>query len=374
MMMLPSASDTEAKSNLIIRQAVVYLGIMLSMPMASKSGRTKAPKIALIGGGTGSFAILQGLKDFTPNISALVSMSDSGGSTGVLRDELGVLPPGDIRQCLVALSDKPEWRDIFSYRFGGQGPLAGHSLGNLILSAISLQHNGDFAKAVKITSKLLNITGKVVPVTLKDHALVLHDGAKVIKGEHNIENHVISDFEAIIELEPEATINPEAAEAIQKADLVVIAPGSLYGSLLPALAVKGIREAFKSSKAKKIALANLVTKLGQTDGWHVVDHVKTLERYLGKDQFDFVLYNNRQPSPSLLKKYAADGEFPVKTDEARFAEIRAEGIGSNLVAGEVNAQDPNDRAKARTFIRHDSHQVGRLLIDIFRGMKTTTGP
>lgn len=322
-----------------------------------------APEIALVGGGTGSFTLLQELKGFTPHISAIVNMSDDGGSTGQLRDEFGVLPPGDVRQCLVALSDNPELRDVFNFRFGGEGPHAGHTVGNLLLTALAELHE-DFEQGLKVASSILHITGKVVPVTLQDHILVLDDGEKRVEGEFCISHGPISQ-DGVISLEPPAPINPEAADAIREADLVVIAPGNLFGSLLPALAAEGMRDAFAETRATKVMITNLVTKPEQTDNWHVVDYVKTVEQYVGQDIIDVALYNQDLPSQKLLKKYAAEGEFPVDTDAARFNEIKARPVGANLVAQDVATQDAKDRAIRRTLIRHDAHQVGRQLMHIF---------
>ena len=225
------------------------------------------PNIAMIGGGTGSFTLLQELKHLTPNISALVNMSDDGGSTGRLRDELGVLPPGDVRQCLVALSDAPEVRDLFGFRFGeGAGEFRGHSLGNIILAGLELQY-GDFAKATKVASRILGITGQVIPVTLDNHTLAMQDGDETVEGEYVIGHRKIDARDAHVYHQPAAFMNPEAEEAMQAANLLVIAPGNLYGSLLPALAVTGMKEAFADSPAKKVMITSLVTKPGQTDGW-----------------------------------------------------------------------------------------------------------
>lgn len=321
------------------------------------------PEITVIGGGTGSFTLLQELKEFTPNISAIVNMCDDGGSTGMLRDELGVLPPGDVRQCLVALSDTPEVRDLFSYRFD-RGSFENQSLGNIILSGLELQH-GSFEKAVKVASAILHITGQVIPATLENHTLVMSDGEEVIRGEYLIGHREIKSPEATIELDPPASINPEAAQAIEKSDLIVIAPGNLYGSLLPITVVDGLKEALEESDAKKIAISNLVNKPGQTDGWHVADYVKTFEKHIGEGQIDYVLYNNEPPTKELLEKYAAEGEFPVGIYAERFKEIRAVAIGAPLVAKEVALQDPNDKIIHRTLIRHNAYQVGRQLMRIF---------
>ncbi len=247
----------------------------------------KKPHIALIGGGTGSFTLLNELKKLTPFITAIVNMSDDGGSTGLLRDELGVLPPGDVRQCLVALSDTREVRDLFNYRFD-RGALANQSLGNVILSGLELKH-GSFKKAVEVASSLLHITGKVAPVTLGEHTLVMKDGDEIIRGEYLIGHRPINNPGATVFLEPKAKLNPEARSAIENADLVVIAPGNLYGSLLPALAVDGMDAAFKNSLAKKVVVANLVNKPGQTDNWHVVDYKNAGKLYRQKpDRLRFI--------------------------------------------------------------------------------------
>jgi uncharacterized cofD-like protein len=322
-----------------------------------------APKIALIGGGTGSFTLLSELKHFTPNISALVAMSDDGGSTGILRDELGVLPPGDIRQCLVALSDNPELREVFTYRFG-EGSLANHSLGNLIVSGLEKKYGG-LAEAIKVLSRLLHLTGAVIPMSLDQHTLVMQDGQEVIRGEYLIGSRATQNADPSVSLDPPATINPEAEGAILQADLVVLAPGNLYGSLLPALMVGGVAETLRQTSATKVMVANLVTKPGQTDDWHVVDYVQAIERHIGQGQFDVVLYNQEAPRPELLALYAADGEYPVGTDQKRFGDIAAQSIGASLVASETHLQDPNDKLIRRTLIRHDAVAVGRQLMRLY---------
>ena len=207
----------------------------------------RQPRIVVIGGGTGSFVMLSGLKKITDDISAIVNMCDDGGSTGVLRDELGVLPPGDARQCLVGLSDVPEISDLFSYRFG-EGGLAGHSLGNIILSGLELQH-GSFEKALEVASKILRIRGQVIPSVLGNHRLVMQDGDERIDGERNIEAHTIVYADAAVRLDPVAEANPRAVEAILAADIVVMAPGGLYNSLLPIYSISGIAKALQQTPA-----------------------------------------------------------------------------------------------------------------------------
>lgn len=322
------------------------------------------PIITVIGGGTGSFMLLSELKHATPNISAVVNMSDDGGSTGRLRDELGVLPPGDIRQCLVALSEIDETRDMFNYRFE-HGSLQGHSLGNIILSGLELRY-GDFDQAIKIAAKLLSITGRVIPITTENHTLTMQDGDDYIQGEYVIGHRPITNRSAKVTLDPQARISPQARQAIVDSDMVVVAPGNLYGSLLPALAVGGLRQAFEDSKARKVMVTNLVTKPGQTDGWHVVDYVNEVEKYCGHGTIDYVLYNIQMPSTELLEKYAADNEKPVNISQERFLTdtIKATPIGAELLAKDIYSCNPADTAVRRTLIRHDARKVTAKLLEI----------
>lgn len=317
------------------------------------------PKVVVIGGGTGSFTLLQQLKFWTKNISAIVNMCDDGGSTGILRDELGVLPPGDVRQCLVALSNNPEARNLFSYRFG-DGSFDGHSVGNIILSALELQ-TGSFATAVKTVADFMQITGEVIPVSLEKHTLVMEDGNQKIEGEYKISLHQIKSKSVKVYLKPESKLNPEAARAIKEADLVVIAPGNLYGSLLPALSVDGMRTALRQTGAKVVMVANLVNKPAQTKDWHVVDYLKEMERYIGKGTIDIVLYNTKLPDKELLSRYAEDGELPLNISKERFSKISVKCIGAPLIANKSHQQDPADKAIKRTLIRHDAKQVVKQL-------------
>jgi uncharacterized cofD-like protein len=318
-------------------------------------GTTQQSKIVLLGGGTGSFTLLQGLKKLTPRLTAIVNMSDDGGSTGVLRDELGVLPPGDVRQCLVALSDTPEVRDLFSYRFA-HGRLRGQSLGNIILSGLELQY-GNFEEAIRIASELLDLEGAVVPVTLTKHRLMLRDGLRIVRGQDRINKYRIKRANHRLWLSPVAHINPAAEAAILQADLVVLAPGGFYGSLLPICNVTGVPQALRRTPAQVVSVTNLVNKPGQTDDWHVADYVRHLEACLGEGVIDTVLYNSQPITERLLTRYAAEGEFPVRTDRAGFAGLHARAVGSRLVSRDIAEQDPADRAIRRTLIRHDAGRV-----------------
>lgn len=326
----------------------------------------QSPSVVLIGGGTGSFTLLQALKFATPNLTALVNMVDDGGSTGILRDELGVLPPGDVRQCLVALSRTPKIRDLFNYRFE-EGSLGGHSFGNLFLTALE-KATGSFAEAVETASEVLNITGKVVPITLDNVRLVLEagDGFKV-RGEGKIDVMHFAEpgQRPKLSLEPRARINPEAREAIRVADLVVIAPGDIYTSIGPLLIVDGVAEALKSTKAKIVYVCNLVVKPGQTDGMSVADHAAEIERFGSSPMLDYVLYNDAQPTPGLMRRYTRDKEFLVEVSPDELEEAHYRAIGSPLVADEDAKTNPGDRlAQHRSLIRHNAEATTKKLMEL----------
>jgi len=335
----------------------------------------RSPKIVVIGGGTGSFTVLSALKYYVRDITAIVSMADNGGSTGILRDELGVLPPGDIRQCLVALSESDQtMRDLFNYRFA-EGTFGGHSFGNLFLTALE-KTTGSFADAVKTAGKVLNINGRVVPVTLDNVNLVLEEAdGNVVHGEYKIAEHVFGQTKPpagdgkprrpTLTLDPTARINHEARAAIIAADIVVIAPGNLYGSLAPALIVEGMSEALQATKARIVYISNLVTKPGQTDGFRVHDYVAEIERFIGQPVISTVLYNKTKPEAALLKKYARAGEYWVEADEAALASAPYATIGEDLISGTVSTQNPADRLIRRTFIRHDSDKLARIIMRLY---------
>jgi uncharacterized cofD-like protein len=335
---------------------------------AAYAGDSFGVKAVVIGGGTGSFTLLSALKHYTQTITALVNMADDGGSTGQLRDELGVLPPGDVRQCLVALSRSSDtMRELFNYRFP-EGTLAGHSFGNLFLTAVE-KMTDNFGQAVELASTVLNITGTVIPMTTDKVTLVVeHADKTVMRGESVIDH---ADFGAqtrpLVRLEPQAAISPAAKQAIIDADIIVIAPGDLYSSIGPALAVGGVAEALSMSAAKKVYVCNLVTKPGQTDGFAVHDFADEIERLMGgQNRLDYVLYNNAKPDEALLKKYAHDNEFWVGSDDAQLVAAPYEAIGGDFVSkhfATTSAADP--LAASRSFIRHDADKVSRALMKIY---------
>lgn len=319
----------------------------------------------VIGGGTGSFTVLSGLKHYAQDITALVNMADDGGSTGQLRDELGALPPGDVRQCLVALSNSPKVRELFNYRFE-DGSLSGHAFGNLFLTALE-KMSGNFLDAVELASEVLSITGRVEPVTMSDITLCAEgkDGEPV-RGEYVISQTELAPRPRIW-LEPEAVVNPRAIEAITSADVVVVAPGNLYGSLAPALSVPGIGDALRSTSAKCVYIANLVTKPGPTDGFQVHDFADEIERLAGGAFLDYVVFNTDHPSQELLDKYAQEGEYGVGIDNEQITKRTWRAKGVPIIArstwGGAQASDP--LAATRSLIRHDADAIARQLMRIY---------
>ena len=331
------------------------------MPDEALSGAS----FVVIGGGTGSFTLLSGLKQYVQDITALVNMADDGGSTGQLRDELGALPPGDIRQCLVALSNTPKVRDLFNYRFE-DGSLSGHAFGNLFLTALE-KMTGNFLEAVELASDVLNITGRVEPVTMSDVTLCAEgkDG-KPVKGEFTIAHQELATKPRIW-LEPEAVANPRAIAAIAAADVVVIAPGNLYGSLAPALSVSGIGQALRETTATCVYIANLATKPGPTSQYKVHDFADEIERLAGGAFLDYVVFNSDHPSQALLERYASEGEYGVEVDNDEIVKRPWRAKGAPILAREVwdGAQASDPLISSRSFIRHNADAVARQLMRIY---------
>lgn len=329
------------------------------------------PKYVVIGGGTGSFTLLSGLKHKPVDLTALVSMTDDGGSTGTLRDELGVLPPGDVRQCLVALSLAPEQlRDLFNYRFE-EGALSGHSFGNLFLSAVEKMTN-NFGVAIRLSSEVLRIRGRVVPITLDNVHLELElSDHTILHGERTIDDSKFCEDSPHphLYLEPSGEINPEADTAIRSADVIVIAPGDVYTSLGSLLIVDGVAAALAATKATIIYVCNLVVKPGHTTGLSVAGHAAEIERFAGGPIIDYVLYNTAAPSPALLEKYTKSGEVLVLADQAELARAQYRSVGRAMVADEPAVLPAGDVLAAtgrRSYIRHDAAAVANALMDIQR--------
>lgn len=321
-------------------------------------------KVVVIGGGTGSFTLLSALKQHNLDLTALVNMTDNGGSSGLLRDELGVLPPGDIRQCLVALSTAPEeLRELFNYRFP-EGTFGGHSFGNLFLSAVESM-TSNFNDAVRIAGDVLHIKGRVLPITTTNCNLVLKVGKNKVIGEYEI---AYSNFDLRerpqLSLTPKASITKDAKAAILDADLVVIAPGNLYGSLAPVLLVDGVGEALSESAAKVVFVCNLVNKPNHTLGFKVTDYVDEVERFAGAKIIDYVFYNTDKPEPELLEIYALDNEFPVIVDKSQFDSVHYKAIGGKFLSRTMKQRDNNDKFIKRSLIRHDTETIAKSIIKL----------
>jgi len=252
----------------------------------------RGPKIVAIGGGTGLSILLRGLKQYTGNLIAIVTVADDGGSSGRLRRELGILPPGDVRNCIAALADaEPLMTRLFQYRFSDGSDLAGHSFGNLFIVAMS-GVLGNFEEAIKQTSRVLAVRGQIVPSTLVDVTLEAKtEDEETIRGEVNISESASRIKEVCLQ-PPNPQACPEAIRAILDADMIVVGPGSLLTSVLPNLLVDGIRRAIKASSALKLYVCNVATQPGETDGFKVADHVRVLESHVGKGLFRYVVANS----------------------------------------------------------------------------------
>lgn len=321
-------------------------------------------KVVAIGGGTGLSTLLRGLKlhvaepgrpaRFKPYISrptAIVTVTDEGGSSGKLRRDFGILPPGDVRNCLVALAeDEQLFTRLFNYRFSDGRGLAGHSFGNLFLAALtSLTH--DFAKAVRVSSEVLAVRGDIFPSTLADVRLEarLRDG-RVVYGESRI-NKTRVPIQRLRIVPGRCQPLPDALAAIKAADLITLGPGSLYTSLIPNLLVRGISRQLRCSKALKIYIANLMTQPGETRGYTAADHLRALHEHAGGRVFDRVILNKGELSAGMLRRYAAQRAGPVQND---LEAIRALGVEPVLA----------DLLEEDHVARHDSTRLAKLLLNL----------
>ena len=359
-------------------------------------------RIVVIGGGTGLSTMLRGLKSYSTNITAVVTVADDGGSSGKLQKQLGILPPGDIRNCLVALADsEPQMTELFQYRFrnrivpvvpgveaveagrteeeksrhpelppaqaalpdhlkariqneGGYGEgLRDHSFGNLLIAAMCAINGGDFEQGVRETSRVLNIRGRVLPATV-DHVRLrgeMEDGS-ILEGETTIASSPLKIKRVSLIPENACPID-DVIEAIELADIIVLGPGSVYTSIIPNLLVKGIPQALKRSRAKKVYVCNVMTQPGETNGFSAYDHIKALEKHAGTRVFDHVLVNTAQPNPALLAKYRKSGAVLVEPDTDR---IKSEGY-KPITGNFINQTD---------VVRHDSHLLAVAIMRLLQ--------
>lgn len=317
-----------------------------------------APNVVVIGGGTGLSVLLRGLKEFTSNITAIVTVADDGGGSGILREDLGMLPPGDIRSCLLALANtEPAMEKLLQHRFK-EGMLKGQSFGNLFIAAMNEIH-GNFETAIKEMSSVLAVTGKVLPMTLEDVKLYAKlEDQHIIEGESNIavKNGEYKSKIDHVYIRPErAKPVDDALEAIREADCIVLGPGSLYTSVIPNLLVEGIVEEIVKSSAIKVYISNVMTQPGETDNYSVLDHVKAIIKHSNADIIDYVIANVEEIPEDTLDKYIKDGARPViitKEEEKRLLEMNIKVIKNNLIDIKKN------------YIRHDAISLSEIIIGL----------
>lgn len=320
-----------------------------------RSKLNKGAKVVAIGGGTGLSMLLKGIKKYTNNITAVVTVGDDGGSSGRLREEMGILPPGDIRNCIAALADDENLiTELFQYRFKNGEGLEGHSFGNLFLTALCAI-TGNMVKAVKESSNVLNIRGVVLPATLDDMKLAAEfDDGTIVKGESNIPEAHKSIKRLFTEPEVCRAL-PEVLAAIADADLIILGPGSLYTSVIPNLLVSGIVEAIMASTAKKIYVCNIMTQPGETDNYSVASHVNALLNHAkGRKIIDAVLVNDSLPD-NISEGYAKSGSIPVRLDMENLAPTGVTVVSQKLI-----------QENKEGLVRHSSHRVARAVYYWYR--------
>jgi len=311
----------------------------------------RGPRIVVVGGGTGLSVLLSGLKEYTSNITAIVTVADDGGSSGRLRQQFDMLPPGDIRNCLVALADAPSlMRELFQFRFESGSELAGHNFGNLFITVMT-RLTGDFEKAIKETSKVLALRGEVIPSTLGKVVLV----AKYKDGSTAVGENKIPQARKPIErvhLEPAASpATPEAIRAIQQAQLIVLGPGSLYTSVIPNLLIEEISEALAKSNAAKVYVCNAMSQPGETDNFRASDHIKALVDHANTKVLDRCIINTGEIPPEVLKRYSQQNSYPVAGDAKNIEKMGYQAIGADIVITEG-------------VIRHDPQKLAKIILGI----------
>lgn len=338
-----------------------------SRQIASKMELSRGMKIVAIGGGHGLSMLLRGLKERTSNISAIVTVADDGGSSGRLREEMNIVAPGDLRNCLVALSDKETvLEQLFQYRFSGEGELAGHSLGNLFLAAL-MKEFSDVQGALETASTVLNIRGRVLPATTEKIRLLaqMSDG-ETVAGESEIAAYIASKGGSIkihhmstVPKDPMAV--GDALESIRQADIITLGPGSLYTSVLPDLLVPEILDAIKSGTAPCMYICNIMTQPEETKGYTVSDHLKALIDHIGSGVIDYVLVNNAMPKSDVLQCYEKVGAAPVIIDREEIAKLNVLLIEEDLIGSDRKAV-------------HDTHILSNEIIRIANLLRTNISP
>ncbi|SET47292.1 conserved hypothetical protein, cofD-related [Natronincola peptidivorans] len=330
----------------------------LNKKIYDKKILARGPKIVVIGGGTGLSILLRGLKQFTNNITAVVTVADDGGGSGKIREDLGMLPPGDIRNCIIALAEmEPTMENLLQYRFE-EGTLKGQSFGNLLIASMN-GISGSFEEAIKKISEVLAVTGKVYPVTLEDVTLyaTLENGT-VVKGESNIPIKALeqeSPIDRVFIKPKDAEGLKEAIEAIESADAIVLGPGSLFTSILPNLLVKNITEALRKTSNKKIYISNMMTQPGETDGYAIRHHLEAIWKHCPKIEVDYVIANNGEVAEDASYKYKQEGASLVKItaeDRESLKNNRVKLVEENLV--EIK----------KDYVRHDAVKLSKIIVEM----------
>lgn len=319
----------------------------------------RGPAVTVIGGGTGLSVLLRGIKNATSNITAIVTVADDGGSSGRLREELGMIPPGDLRNCLVALADtEPLMEKLFQHRFGGSSDLAGHSFGNLFIAAMT-EVLGDVEKALKESSKVLAVKGRVLPASTQRVRLVatMEDGS-IIEGESQIP--LANKRIRRVHLYP-PNVEPAAStlDSIRGADAVILGPGSLYTSILPNLLVEGVAEALRETKAVKIYICNVMTQQGETDGYTAAMHAKAIIDHAGQGAIDYVLVNSAPIAEDMRQAYEQEGAYPVEVDEQALEALGLQFVKADII-NETNV------------VRHDPIKLSRNIMKMVYGLKSNS--
>lgn len=317
-----------------------------------KKQLSRGPRIVAVGGGTGLSMLLSGLKQYTSNITAIVTVADDGGSSGRLRQEFDILPPGDIRNCLVALADAPAlMRDLFQFRFDTSSDLSGHSFGNLFITVMT-RLTGDFEKAIKETSKVLALRGQVIPSTLNNVVLVAqHKDGSTTVGEDKIPKaHRPINRVALKPEQPQAT--PDAIKAVKEAQMLILGPGSLYTSIIPNLLIKELTDTIAVSSAIKVYVCNVMTQPGETDGLSASDHVKALISHAHPRVIDYCVVNTGEIPQEVLKRYAQQDSYLVINDTKKIG-----GLGYRVIEDSFAVVEDG-------VVRHDSAKLAKIIFDL----------
>lgn len=319
--------------------------------MCQRRQLERGPRIVTVGGGSGLSVILSGLKEYTSNITAIVTVADSGGSSGRLREQFDIIPPGDFRNCLVALADAPVlMRDLFQFRFDKNSEFSGHNFGNLFITVMT-QLTGDFEKALKESSKVLAIRGQVIPSTLNNVSLVAqHKNGSTTEGEAQIpKSHM--PIEKVFLKPSDSLATPGAIKAIEEAGIIILGPGSLYTSIIPNLLIKEITEAIVASEAVKIYVCNIMTQYGETDGYTAYDHINAIIKHSHPKVLDYCIVNNAPVPAELVERYRQENSCPIVVDTRK---IRA--LGYRIIEDEIiTTQD---------YIRHIPVKLAKIILGL----------